>query len=202
MKEDPASISAEELKDMVNRIDAAGKFMRGLITDLLDVANIESGSIELNLSDQDLDAVLRDNIAMNSLFSRARHMTVNYTPPAASVAVRIDRDKIDQAITNYLTNAIKYSFQGSDIGVNLEIAEGFARVTVADHGQGIREQEVGKLFNAFQRASTRSTSGEPGTGLGLFIVKKIVEAHGGEVGVHSVFGRGSRFWFTLPVTRE
>jgi len=202
MKEDPGSISAEELKDMLTRIHAAGKFMLGLITDLLDIANIESGSIELNLSDQDLDSVLRENIAMNSLYSRAKHIRIDYTPPAESVVIRIDRDKIDQAITNYLTNAVKYSFPGSDVEVVLEIREGMARITVNDHGQGIRENELGKLFNAFQRASTRSTSGEPSTGLGLYIVKKIIETHGGEVGVHSIFGQGSRFWFTLPVNRD
>jgi signal transduction histidine kinase len=202
MKEDPAGFSEAEFKDMLDRIHAAGKFMLGLITDLLDIANIESGSLELHLADQDLDAVLKDNIAMNSLYTRARQIQINYTPPTRPVFARIDRDKIDQAVTNYLTNAVRYSFPGSEVEITLETTGRIARIMVSDHGQGIRENELGKLFNAFQRASTRSTSGEPSTGLGLYIVKKIIETHGGEVGVHSIFGQGSRFWFTLPVNRD
>ncbi|HNW72282.1 MAG TPA: HAMP domain-containing sensor histidine kinase [Bacteroidales bacterium] len=199
MKDDPAGFNETEVKDMLNRIHTAGKFMLGLITDLLDIANIESGSLELNLSEHNLDTVVRDNIAMNSLYARAKNIPINYSPPAGEVKIQIDRDKIDQALTNYLTNAIKYSFPGAAIDVILEITGGMARITVRDHGQGIRENEVEKLFNAFQRSSTRSTAGEPSTGLGLYIVKKIVETHGGEVGVGSIFGQGSQFWFSLPL---
>jgi signal transduction histidine kinase len=83
--------------------------------------------------------------------------------------------------------------------VNLSFGDALARFSVRDHGQGIRENELGNLFKPFQKTSTRSTAGEKSTGLGLMIVKKIVEAHGGEVGVTSRYGEGSEFYFTLPI---
>jgi signal transduction histidine kinase len=113
--------------------------------------------------------------------------------------VRVDKSKVDQALTNYLTNAIKFSFPGSSVEVLVDFVPSYVRITVRDHGQGIREEEVGNLFKPFQKTSTRSTAGEKSTGLGLVIVKKIIEAHGGEVGVKSQYQKGSDFYLTLPI---
>jgi signal transduction histidine kinase len=93
---------------------------------------------------------------------------------------------------------MKYSFPDTIIDIRLEVNNNMARISVKDQGQGMREEEIQKLFKPFQKTSTRSTGGEKSTGLGLAIVKKIAEAHHGEIGVHSTWGKGSEFFFTLP----
>jgi signal transduction histidine kinase len=197
--EEPDDISAEERKKLTGRIYETGKFMLGLVNDLLDVTSIESGTLELNLSDENLDLLISHNIEMSSLSARSKNITIRYSSPAAACMVRVDKSKVDQALTNYLTNAIKFSFPGSSVEVLVDFVPSYVRITVRDHGQGIREEEVGNLFKPFQKTSTRSTAGEKSTGLGLVIVKKIIEAHGGEVGVKSQYQKGSDFYLTLPI---
>jgi signal transduction histidine kinase len=198
IRDDPEGITPEERMNLLGRIYDTGTFMLGLINNLLDIANIESGTLELNRTEENLDEVIRSNIEMNTLYARSKNIQISYIPLDQQIKVMIDRPKIDQAITNYLTNALKYSFPGSLVKVLVDPAPDSVKVTVKDFGQGIREHEVQKLFKAFQRTSTRSTGGEKSTGLGLLIVKKIIEAHDGEVGMSSIFGQGSEFYFTLP----
>ncbi|MEI7498894.1 MAG: HAMP domain-containing sensor histidine kinase [Bacteroidota bacterium] len=189
----------EEQTELIQRIYKTGTFMLGLVNDLLDIANIESGQLELNLSEQDIGQVISEVIQMNEIFARAKSMEIVFDRPSIPVMALIDRPKIEQVITNLLSNAIKYSFPQTRIIIRLEIEGLSARISVQDQGQGIREEELNKLFKQFQKTSTRSTGGEKSTGLGLLIVKKIVEAHQGNFGVKSKFGEGSLFFFTIPV---
>ncbi len=193
---------AKEVRELMERIHKTSQFMLGLVNDLLDLANIESGNLELNLSKEDLGEVVEDIIGMSEIFARAKSMEIIYEKPGEPVIAEIDRPKIEQVITNLLSNAIKYSFPGSRITTRL-ITDGiFASISVSDRGQGIKEEELDKLFKPFQKTSTRSTAGEKSTGLGLSIVKIIVESHGGTIAVKSTFGIGSEFSFTLPLTNE
>jgi len=110
-----------------------------------------------------------------------------------------DRDRIGQAMDNFLTNAIKYSPEGSEITVTLQSVPDAVRFAVSDQGPGISREEQGNLFNEFAKAGSVTTGGEKSTGLGLAIVKKIIEAHKGHVGIDSEPGKGSTFYFTLPL---
>jgi two-component system, OmpR family, sensor kinase len=196
--DNPDESNPEEKTTLIHRINNTANFMLGLVNDLLDIANIESGQLELNLSEQDLDEVIRAVIHNSEIFTRAKSIKVDFIASGNPVTVTIDRPKIEQVITNLLSNAIKYSFPNTTITIVLSESENQLLIRVMDQGQGIREEELGKLFRPFQKTSTRSTAGEKSTGLGLSIVKKIVEAHGGKVGVKSIFGAGSEFFLTLP----
>ena len=197
---DPAAgVTDEEKSDIAYRIHKSGKFMLGLVNDLLDIANIESGILELDLSEQNLVEVIRANIEMSNLLTPSKSINIRFTDPPGPIMTLIDRPKIDQAMTNFITNALKYSFPGTEVEVLLESNPSYHTIAVRDQGPGIRETELADLFKPFQKASSKSTGGETSTGLGLFIVKKIIEAHGGEVGVLSTYGKGSEFFFTLPV---
>lgn len=113
--------------------------------------------------------------------------------------VSIDQGKISQVLNNLIGNAIKYSYPDSIITIKV-FKEGDQFVTqVIDNGQGIPESEIEGIFNPFKRTSVRPTGGEASHGLGLAIVKKIIEGHNGHVGVRSEFGKGSVFYFTLPI---
>ncbi len=191
--------SPEENREMLSSIHQTGKFMLSLVNDLLDIANIESGKLELNISEQDFNRVVRETLKGSEIFAKAKSMKLLFHPSSFPLEVRMDRPKIEQVIGNLVSNAIKYSFPGSTIELSLERIGDYARFVVRDHGQGIREEELAKLFKPFQKASSKSTAGEKSTGLGLSIVKKIVEAHQGESGVTSQLGEGSAFFFTLPL---
>ena len=196
---DRDNISNDELYEWIDLIHKTGNFMLGMVNNLLDISNIESGQLDLNLSEQNLGLVIRETIRVNEIFARAKSMEIIFNEPVEKATTLIDRPKIEQVITNLLSNAMKYSFQGTKITVSLEIRPESAKISVQDQGQGIREEELGKLFKPFQKTSTRTTAGEKSTGLGLSIVKKIVEAHHGNIFVNSKFGEGSVFFFTLPV---
>ena len=116
--------------------------------------------------------------------------------------VRIDGERVRQVLNNLLGNAIKFSNLGTTVTLEVRRVAGGIEFAVRDEGQGIKADEVPLLFGAFQRASTKPTGGEASSGLGLSICKKIVEAHGGWIGVESEIGKGSRFAFTLTGLEE
>jgi two-component system, response regulator PhcR len=116
--------------------------------------------------------------------------------------VLFDKERIQQVLNNLLSNAIKFSLVHTGVILEAYPVPGGVTFAVTDQGQGIRPEELDRLFGAFHRLSTKPTAGERSTGLGLSICKKIVELHGGTIGVESEVGRGSRFSFTLPIADE
>jgi two-component system, response regulator PhcR len=113
--------------------------------------------------------------------------------------VCFDQERIRQVLNNLLSNAIKFSPAHTLVRLTVLPKPTGVEFSVIDQGQGIRVEEQSMLFGAFQRTSTKPAAGEHSTGLGLSICKKIVELHGGTIGVQSEVGRGSRFFFTLPI---
>jgi len=113
--------------------------------------------------------------------------------------LNIDPVKIEQVMHNLISNAIKYSYPETDIDIHFVKRDNEVEICVEDHGQGIPENEMGLLFKPFSRTSAQTTGGESSTGLGLNIVKKIVEGHGGKVWAESQVGKGSKFYFSLPL---
>lgn len=200
LSEQGNSLDESERKQIIERINGIGNFMFNMVNDLLDISNIESGKLELNLTEEDMSEVIRNVVSQNRIFARGKEMILDFVEPSYVVSARIDRPKIEQVLTNYLTNAMKFSHAGSSVRILLEVDETRLRVSVCDEGQGIRADELDRLFKPFEKTSTRSTAGEKSTGLGLLIVKKIIEAHQGEVGVKSIYGKGSVFSFSLPVS--
>jgi signal transduction histidine kinase len=122
-------------------------------------------------------------------------------PAGLSVPLVADADRIGQVVTNYLTNALKYSPDACPVTIGLEVLPAQARVWVRDEGPGLPAAEQERIWERFYRAngSAQQDSSQGGLGLGLHISRIIVEQHHGQVGVESAPGRGSTFWFTLPV---
>lgn len=198
LEEAAQKLSAEE-KDFVETIKRSSEFVLTLLNELLDIAVIESGQVSLNLSQVDIISLIENNINLNRVQADTKNITIEFTPQIKSCELNIDNIKIEQVLNNLISNAIKFSHQNSVVHVGAYLDDNYITIFVEDHGQGIPEKEQQKLFQPFARTSVKSTAGEKSTGLGLSIVKRIIESHNGKIWVNSEVGKGSRFSFALKI---
>jgi signal transduction histidine kinase len=193
----PGSIN-EKQKKLLQKIFNSSEFMKALLENLLDISKIESGNIELDKKVQDINETTKNQMELFELLAQKKHIKLHLKmeeiPPFA-----FDKNAVIQAIGNFIGNAIKFSPPDTNIYVSTENRENKAQFSVRDEGPGISEEDQKLLFGEFQTLSAKPTGGEKSTGLGLAIVKKLVTLHGGEVGVSSELGKGSTFFFTLPL---
>jgi len=167
-----------------------------LISDLLNLSRIESGrTLELVLSEVDLRKTIRR--VVESQRSYATDHEFDIIVPDDLPPIQADQDKVEQVLTNLLSNAIKYSPAGGKVTVHARDMDEHVAVSVSDDGIGIPPDHITKLFNRFHRVDSRDTRKQYGTGIGLYLVKHLMEAHHGEVKVESEVGKGSTFTFLL-----
>jgi signal transduction histidine kinase len=186
-------------REFVAVIKATSEFMLRMVTDILDVATIEAGRLRLDRAPTDLAHLIRHNITLNRVLAARKGITVDLDPIPALPLIAVDAGKIEQVLNNLVSNAVKFSSRGSAVRVRLTESAGFVTVAVSDQGPGIPAEDLSKLFKPFGTASVRGTAGEQSTGLGLAIVRNIVEGHGGRIWLDSEVGRGSTFFFSLPL---
>ena len=176
----------------------SGRRLAVLIDDLLDMSRIESG--QLNLESKPFDAVVLLRILSQSfepiMEPRGQTFIENYS--AEELWVNADQDRIEQVLTNLISNASKYSGDGKTVDVSAEAKDGRLWISVTDHGIGISPEDQKQLFTSFFRASNKETRAVPGTGLGLVIAQSLVELHDGEVFLESEVGVGTTVKFYLP----
>jgi signal transduction histidine kinase len=175
--------------------------MAALVNDLLDVAKIESGKLQLDVEPSDLSRLVERNVMLNRPLARKKDITLRVSAEEVPT-MTLDPAKIAQVLNNLISNAVKYSPSNTTVDVGLRREDGHAILSVEDQGQGIPEDEQDALFQPFATTSVRATAGEKSTGLGLVITKRIIEGHGGEIEVMSEAGEGSTFIVTLPIDRE
>ena len=183
---------------MIEEIEQASGTMRRLIEDLLDVSKVEASGPNIARAPTDLVALVQATVDLNRPLARRKHIQIVFETAHPRLVVEIDADRIRQVLNNLCSNAVKYSMPDTLIRITLACETSAALVTVMDEGQGIPPEELPRLFHAFSRTSVQPTAGEPSTGLGLAICKKIIGAHGGRIWAESTPGHGSTFRFTLP----
>ncbi len=199
LSDEASEILTPEQIEFVSIIHSSSQFMLRLVNDLLDVAKIESGKLELDLTRTDLIDLIRHNVTLNNTMASKKNISIDFHYDQDIPETLVDTAKIEQVLNNLIVNAIKFSNQGSVINVKVARSGKEAVISVKDQGQGIPDGEIDKLFKPFQRTSVRSTGGEDSTGLGLAIVRKIVMGHQGTVWVESEVGKGSTFYVALPL---
>jgi signal transduction histidine kinase len=194
-----ADVAGEQDLQFLSIILNSSQFMVSLVNDLLDVAKIESGRLTLRREETDLAALVERNIALNEALAAKKqigiHLQSEALPPTP-----VDADKIEQVLNNLLSNAVKFSQPGTTVAVRLSRRNDEVVLSVADEGPGIPADELDQLFRPFETTSVRGTAGEKSAGLGLVIVRKIVEEHGGRIDVESEVGEGTTFHVILPQT--
>jgi signal transduction histidine kinase len=200
IEETKETLSAEH-REFLNIINSSAQFMLTLIDDLLDISRIESGKIELHTEPLPVLTLMSKIVSLNKILSHKKHIEISLVESEPGLSIIADASKMEQVFNNLISNAIKFSLQGTTIRVELSAKENYAIIAVHDQGQGIPEEEMDKLFKPFQKTSVKSTEGEKSTGLGLSIAKRIVEAHKGSIRVESTVGSGTSFYVSIPLSK-
>lgn len=202
IKSDSQIVLHAKLGQLFNLLHTISQNSLAMINNLLDISKIESGKIELKLSNLDYVSFMKEQLVYNNLIANKKNIVISLKCEVDSIVIDIDRTYMTQVVNNLLSNAIKFSERGSEVFVLVsKDNDAIVRTEVVDSGKGIKKEEQELLFNYFQKTSTTSTEGEASTGLGLAIVKKIIQAHAGTVGVISENDKGATFYFTLPIIK-
>jgi signal transduction histidine kinase len=201
---EPPKALADEAVESLQRARAGMETLRRLVNILFDVTRAQSQKLVLELAAMDLKELVQETVAAQQTATHG-HRALLVTVPDHQVWVEGEADRLSEVLTNFLTNAVKYSPVDQPVTVKLEVVDHQAVVRVADHGPGIPTAEQGRIWDMFYRSP--SVQVEPGNrtangslGLGLSICKQLIELHpGGRIGVESTVGEGSTFWFELPL---
>ena len=186
-----------QVKDGARRIVDLALRMNALISDLLDAASIDEGRLRIVPQEQDVARIVSEAIETFTPLCRGRMLTLHGSAPDAPVRVSCDRNRIQQVLGNLVGNAMKFTPRGGAISVRAAALASEVWFSVSDTGEGIPTHACERIFDRYGNARERDVPG--GLGLGLFIAKSIVAAHGGRMWVESKVGSGSTFFFTLPV---
>ena len=190
-----------KMSQVLERVQANGHHLLGLINDVLDLAKIEAGQLTLSLGDYSVKEVVHGVLEAVEPLAVRKGLALKADVPAQLPIAHGDERRIAQVLLNLVGNAIKFTDAG-EVAVTASAANGSLTVAVCDSGPGISPADQARIFDEFQQADSSTTRTKGGTGLGLAIARRIVEMHGGRIWVESALGRGSRFFFTLPVKAE
>jgi signal transduction histidine kinase len=189
-------------QDSVEQILSAGWYLLGLINEILDLTAIESGKTLLMSGAMSVADLLDGCKALIAPQAERSRIPVSFPTLDPALQVHADPVRAKQVLINLLTNAIKYNRTAGRVDVRCTAAPGEpVRISVEDTGQGMTAAQVTQLFEPFNRLG-QELGGEPGTGIGLVICKRLVEQMGGRIGAHSTAGVGSCFWFELQAADE
>ena len=192
-------IPSEKTDFYLNVIDGESDKLRRLIDNILDYARIEKGLKTYHRECADLVKISRKVIDSMNYFFRMHDQSVEITIPEEEIIISADIEAVERAISNLLTNAIKYSFRGRKTFVSVENRDGMACIEIKDSGRGIPADQLEHIFEPFQRVKDQEIKNIEGTGLGLAIVKHIMDAHEGKIEIESEFGKGSKFTLCFPL---
>lgn len=194
-----AGIISEKVKAYLTEADNANKRLLQLVSDLLEVARSEAGRISIAIEPIDITETAKITISELKLLADEKSITLTYDPPGNLPKVYANTDKVKEVMVNLAGNAIKYTQNGGSVMVSHEMQNGELITHIKDNGFGISQEAQKKLFEKFYRVQTDQTRKITGTGLGLFIVKQLVEKMNGKIRIVSEEGKGSTFSFSLRV---
>lgn len=188
-------------KRYVANVLTSARHLLGLINDLLDLSKIEAGRMTLRPTAVDLEPLMETVASMVDGMARLQGITLTFAIPQG-IAVQADRERLQQVLLNLVANALKFTPQGGSVTIAAERIGSEARLSVTDTGIGIPPEDQERIFREFEQVDSSLTRRREGTGLGLPLSRRLVALMGGRIGVQSQPGKGSCFWFTLPLKEE
>ncbi|RWH78862.1 MAG: GAF domain-containing protein [Mesorhizobium sp.] len=188
----------DKAKTTVARVQANGRHLLGLINDVLDLSKIEAGQLTLALEDYSVGQIVRSTVTAVEPLARSKGLSLAATVAENLPLGRGDERRLTQVLLNLAGNAVKFTERGA-IDILADAVDGHFEIIVRDTGPGIAPTDQALIFDEFQQVDSSSTRQKGGTGLGLAISKRIVEMHGGTIGVESVLGSGSTFRMKIPI---
>ncbi|WP_420645531.1 GAF domain-containing protein [Candidatus Leptofilum sp.] len=187
----------ERMEEDVRLIRESGNHLKGLIGDILDMSKIEAGRMDLRYEEIDMVQFTNDLVATASSLAQEKNLYLHLDIDESMSTIQADRTRLRQVMWNIVGNAIKFTEKGG-ITINVQPKRTHLLCSVRDTGIGIKEEHVGVVFEQFRQIDGGLNRSAGGTGLGMPITKKLVELHGGEIWIESVYGQGSTFFFTIP----
>jgi PAS domain S-box-containing protein len=191
-----------DAKEQVREIEQAGQHLLALVNDLIDLARIESGRLEVVLESVPVSLVMVECLSMVAPIARQYRIELMEVSVGddLGMTVRVDYVRLRQVLINLLSNAIKYNRTGGSVSLSCQLDGATVRISVRDTGPGIPQDMQVRLFTAFDRLGAECSKVE-GTGIGLVITRRLVEGMGGTIGFESIEGQGSTFWISFPVEK-
>ena len=202
LAEDFADLDRTQVRDMLSAMHRRTLWLQGLVENLLCAATICEGRLQLFCQSLRAADLLEDVKAVVGpiLAQRGQRLRVRLSPGLPEVLA--DSRRLGQVLINLILNASKFGPLNTSIDLDVSLRGNVLRVVVSDRGPGVSSEQAERLFEPYYRSPANVVSGQEGIGLGLSIVKSIVEAHGGSVGVENRRGGGARFWFCIPIARR
>lgn len=193
-------LTANEQHDVMNDLVETSRKIVSLSQEVCKIMALESGQMRLVYEPWDISDILRSVHRRNDPTAKNKQIEVVLDLPAELPEAEIDGQRIEEVVDNLLSNAIKFSHRGSTVRLRAKTESNSLIIEVSDNGLGLSEDDIKRAFSRGAKLSAAPTAGEPSSGLGLWIVKRIVEEHEGRVWVRSALGKGSTFAFQLPIT--
>jgi signal transduction histidine kinase/CheY-like chemotaxis protein len=197
---------AGELNDdqmqVVDILGSSSKRLMALVNEVLDMSRIEAGRLTLHRGPARPDAMVKRAVDETKFLAGEKNQSLDFEVAPGIAELNADQEKVEQVLINLVTNAVKFTPVGGKVKVSAEAVKGGVKFTVNDTGPGLSAEEQGHLFEKYSELAGRKKAELKGTGLGLFICRSVVEAHGGTIGVASAVGKGSTFHFVLPAGKH
>jgi len=198
LESDPDNPLVKDQKESLDYILQGGHHLLGLINEVLDLAKIESGHVDMNIADINIDETVKGAVSLITQLAAANKVEIFQSSTTDLHQVKADKERLRQVIINLLSNAIKYNSTPGQLFIEKsQPQQDIIRMTIRDTGEGIAEEKQAQLFKPFSRLGAEITDIE-GTGIGLVITKTLIEAMGGAIGFESRSGEGASFWVDLP----
>jgi signal transduction histidine kinase/CheY-like chemotaxis protein len=188
----------EKQKRFMSHIHQDSLHLLELINEVLDLSKIEAGRLELRLETFDLIAAVDEALSSAKALGAQKSISIESRVPGG-IALYADRLRVKEILYNLLSNAVKFTPDGGKIRIEATLGADSVAIAIVDTGIGIPADEHESIFDKFYQVGSTTKGVREGTGLGLAITRRLVEQHGGKIGVESEPGKGSRFWFTLPL---
>ncbi|MDZ7763070.1 MAG: HAMP domain-containing sensor histidine kinase [Melioribacteraceae bacterium] len=202
LADETINLDESKRKDYLERSSTRLKSLLVLVNDLLDISRLETKTKKRELENLSIKQVIKSTVQFLEYEAKQKNITIQKQFAQKLPSIKADNHELTRLFTNILSNAIKYNKTNGKIFIDVSTSEDYVKIKISDTGIGLKIEEKERLFQEFYRAKNEHTRGISGTGLGLTIVKQIVDSYHGKISVDSQYGKGTTFTIDLPINNN